>query len=89
MASTPDGTRLYVTAAIGGVLPIDTATGATGAVIATGSAPYDVELTGDGRTAWVVNSGSNSVRPLDVATGRVGDPVPVGVVPDGIGLTRD
>jgi predicted alpha-1,2-mannosidase len=89
MANTPDGQRLYVAAALGGVLPVDPATGAVGALIGTGQQAYDVEISRDGTTAWVVNSGSNTVRSLDIATGRLGDPIGVGVVPDGIGLTTE
>jgi YVTN family beta-propeller protein len=88
MAMAPDGHVLYVTAASGGVLPVDPATGSVGAPIPTGAGAYDVEFSADGATAWVVDTGSNDVRPVDVATGRAGTAVTVGAVPDGVGLTR-
>ena len=88
IAMAPDGHVLYVTAASGGVLPVDPATGAVGPLIATGAGTYDVEFARDGATAWVVDAGANQVRPVDVATGAAAPPVPVGAVPDGVGLTR-
>ena len=88
MAMAPDGHVLYVTVASGGVLPVDTATGTVGALIATGAGAYDVEFSADGATAWVVDTGANDVRPVAVATGAAGTPVTVGAVPDGVGLTR-
>jgi predicted alpha-1,2-mannosidase len=84
---SPDGSRLYVTAASGGVLPINTATNAVSPLIATGAGPYAAAFTSDGATAWIVDSGSNDVRPITVATGAVGPAVTVGTVPDGVALT--
>jgi predicted alpha-1,2-mannosidase len=87
IAVSPDGSQLYVTAAGGGVLPVNTATNAVGALIATGASAYAVAFGTDGTTAWVVDSGTNDIRPVTVATGSVGPSIPVGNVPDGIGLT--
>jgi predicted alpha-1,2-mannosidase len=88
MAMAPDGHLLLVSVASGGVVPVDPATGAVGALIPTGAGAYDVEFTPDGATAWVVDTGSNDIRSIAVAGGTAGDPVTVGAVPDGIALTR-
>ena len=84
---SPNGSELYVTVANGGIVPVATATGTVGTMIATGATAYAVSFTSDGSTAWVVDSGANDIRPVTVATGAVGPAVAVGNVPDGIGLT--
>jgi YVTN family beta-propeller protein len=84
----PDGHVVYVAVGTGGVLPVDPATGAVGALIATGSGAYAVTFSSNGALAWVVDSNTNDVRPIDVATGVAASSIRVGNVPDGISLTH-
>jgi YVTN family beta-propeller protein len=43
----------------------------------------------DGKTAYVVNSGSNSVTPIDLGTNTAGPAIPVGGQPFGVAITPD
>ena len=54
-----------------------------------GADPEAIALTPDGRTAFVVNSGSDTVTPIDVASRARGAPIAVGSEPRRIALTRD
>ncbi|MFJ3667056.1 beta-N-acetylglucosaminidase domain-containing protein [Streptomyces sp. NPDC090106] len=72
----------------GSVSSIDLATRTT-TDIAVGANPGDVVVSGDGRTAYAANQGSNTVSVIDVAKSTVTGTLPVGKVPAGLALTPD
>jgi DNA-binding beta-propeller fold protein YncE len=73
--------------------PIDTATNTPGTPIPVGNRPFAVAVTPDGKTVYVVNSGTsgggNSVTPITVATNTPGTPIPVGFQPEAIAVSPD
>ncbi len=87
IAFTPDGKTCYVAnwgtedAPGSTVTPIQvTHNGAGGRVVPSidvGLHPNWVAITQDGRTAYVVNKGSNSITPIDVRSNTAGTPIPV------------
>ena len=73
----------------GTVIPISTITNRPGTPIPVGRAPRGIAITPDGKTAYVVNFGSNTVTPISVGTNRPGTPIPVGRWPWVIAITPD
>ncbi len=58
--------------------------------IAVGNDPLGLAITPDGRTAYVVNGGSNDVSVIDTATNTAArPPIPVGLGPVAIAITPD
>jgi YVTN family beta-propeller protein len=57
--------------------------------IATPPAPYGVDLSPDGRTAFLSNSETNEIVLIDVAAGTITKKAPVGREPQGIAVRRD
>ena len=58
--------------------PIDIATKTPGAAIPVGDNPQGIAITPDGKTAYVVNGGSDTVTPIDTSNNTPGATVPVG-----------
>ena len=59
---SPDGRRLFVTLnGAGGVVAVDTATGAVVARVTTGTQPRSMAISADGQALYVVNYVSNTV----------------------------
>ena len=87
IAFTPDGKTCYVAnwgtedAPGSTVTPIQVTHGGAGGrvlpSIDVGLHPNWVAITQDGRTAYVVNKGSNSITPIDVRSNTAGTPIPV------------
>jgi YVTN family beta-propeller protein len=88
LANTGDLSLVYATLNGGGVQPINTDKDLLGTPITFGSGTYAVTFTGDGTTAWAVDSNTNDIQQINAATGTLGARVTVGNVPDGIGLTH-
>jgi hyaluronoglucosaminidase len=59
------------------VPPIRTATNTALPPIPVGHQPFDMAVTPNGRTVYVLNSGGDTVTPIRVATNTVGAPIPV------------
>jgi len=57
--------------------------------VAAGSSPFDVDLSTDGRTAFVSNNDTNEVTVLDIAKGTVKKKMSVGMEPEGIAVRPD
>ena len=88
MAFTPDGTHAYVTH-VAHITAIDTVTHETER-IATGAQPQGVQLSPDGKRAYVTNFGDRTVSMIDTITGSVtntlaldGHPAAMTMSPDG------
>jgi YVTN family beta-propeller protein len=87
IAFTPDGRTCYVAnwgteeAPGSTVTPIRVTNGGAGGKVLpsidVGLHPNWVAITKDGRTAYVVNKGSNSITPIDVSTNTAGTPIPM------------
>jgi YVTN family beta-propeller protein len=96
---TPDGKTLYVASgsyyANGAysygttVTPIATATNTAGPPITTGSQPWGMAITPDGKTVYVANYGSGTVTPIATTTNTAGPPITVGSGPFDIAITPD
>jgi YVTN family beta-propeller protein len=96
---TPDGQTAYVSNNNTGpgfplhywhtVTPFQTATSTPGPPITVGTAPGAIAITPDGKTAYIVNSGSGTVTPITTATGTAGSPITVGTNPQAIAITPD
>jgi YVTN family beta-propeller protein len=74
------------------VTPIDTATNKPGQPISVGKEPGAIAITPNGKTAYVVNEGTNgytdgTVTPITTATNKPGRPIRVGVGPNEIAIT--
>jgi len=89
VATTPDGTRAYVTINFPNnfVSVIDTATKTVVATIPVGVAPNAVAITPDGTRAYVTNDGSDTVSVIDTTTSTVVATIPVGVGPVAVAIT--
>ncbi|MGA8636028.1 MAG: PKD domain-containing protein [Candidatus Dormiibacterota bacterium] len=85
-AATPAWTAYVVDHGSDAVVPIDTATGATGTPIAVGSGPGSIAITPNGTTAYVVNGDSDNVTPITTLDNRPGVPIPVGSFPEDIAI---
>jgi YVTN family beta-propeller protein len=94
LATTPDGSRLYVALAQPAVEVINTETNAAIAEIGIpGSGifadPAGVVITRDGRFVYVENVGSNSVSVIATSDNAVIATIPVGANPFTMGITPD
>jgi len=95
LAITPDGKTLYVPDSnSNAVTPIDTATGAAGHPISTGSAaPVAILISPDGRTVYTVGIAgqalNGSVIPITAATSTPGNPIAVGAWPSAMVIVPD
>src|SRR5262249_37562012 len=74
--------KIWVSAVLQGVLPIDFATGHAHPAITTGVLPHNLLLSRDGRTLYVTNVGSQSVGGVDVASEEKVKDILGGEVPD-------
>lgn len=68
----PAGARLWITdeAAQGGVVVLDAATAQVRETIKTGTGPYALAFSGDGKLAFVASRGAGTVTVIDAATLR-------------------
>lgn len=96
IASSPDGSRLYVTlngqAAQSGqglLVAIDPFSGMTLGTARVGNMPTGVALSKDGRLAYVANSGSGSVSVIDAWSMAPVTTLPSGVGPQKVAITPD
>ena len=64
------------TATPGTVTPVNLVTRKAGRAIGVGADPQAIALTPDGRTAYVVNSGSGTVTPINTVTRKAGPAIP-------------
>jgi YVTN family beta-propeller protein len=69
------------------VTPIRTATNTALAPVKVGRLPEAIAITPDGKTAYVVNTGSGTVTPIQTATNTALAPVKVGRTPVAIAIT--
>jgi YVTN family beta-propeller protein len=89
IAINPSGTTAYVACNIlGKVFPIDITTDALGQPILVGGAPTHLAVTPNGKTIFVVDSGTDEVISIDTATGKLGY-VQVGQDPEGVAISPD
>jgi YVTN family beta-propeller protein len=72
-----------------GLAMIDMATRKLERKVAAGPAPVAVAVSPDGRTAYVVNAGSNELTLVDVASGAVKSSAPTGMAPQGVAIRPD
>ena len=71
----------------GTVTPINTVTNTAGPQIRVGNLPVAIGITPNGKTAYVLNQGSDTVTPINTATNTAGAPIPVGFDPVAIAIT--
>ena len=56
----------------------------------SGSGPYSLAITPDGKTAWIVNFNTGSIASLDTATNLfIGAPIPIAPESYGFAITPD
>lgn len=96
LASSRDGTRVFIVLdgqmGMGGkgmLAAIDAYTGQTLGTAAVGTKPTGIALSGDGRLAYVVNSGQGNVTVLDTASLQPLGLLSVGVAPQKAALSPD
>lgn len=91
MALVPGGGQLLVTAqGRDAVIVVDTASLSVEDTVPVGAAPTGIDVTADGSTAYVVNSGDDSVSILDLMTGSSTEtPLPSGAGANQIALSPD
>lgn len=96
IASSPDGSRLYVTlngqagqSGQGLLVAIDPYSGMTLGSAKVGNMPTGVVLSKDGRLAYVANSGSGNVTVVDAWSMAPIGLLPVGVGPQKLAITPD
>ena len=93
IAVTPDGQTAYVVNGTSGtVVPVSTATNASGPPIHVGGDPAAIAVTPDGKTAYVISappSGPGTIIPLATATNTPGTPIRTSQGPDAIAFTPD
>ena len=61
--------------------PIRTATNTAGPPIPVGSGPFDIAITPNGRTAYILNFSGDTVTPIRTATNTAGHPSQSGTSP--------
>jgi YVTN family beta-propeller protein len=71
LASTPDGSRVFVTSGTNAVSVISTASNAVSATIPVGSLPTSIAVSADGAYAYVTNEYGFSLSQISVATNTV------------------
>jgi YVTN family beta-propeller protein len=96
IAFTPDGATAYVTCVCksGGVIPISTGSNTAGPPIlsrAIGPRPIAIEITPNGKTAYVINYDSGTITPIVTATNAVGNAIKLGdrAHPVALAITQD
>jgi len=67
-----------------GVAVVDVAAGTLLRTFASGSDPIAIDLSPDGRTAYVANGGSAELTVLDLDSGKIRKRIPVGKEPTGV-----
>ena len=67
--------------------PIRTATNTAGPPITVGPGPFDIAITPNGKTAYVLNFNGDTVTPIRTATNTAGPPITVGIAPNAIAIT--
>jgi YVTN family beta-propeller protein len=72
-----------------GLAVIDVAARKVSKQIATPPAPFGVDLSADGRTAFLSNSETNEILAIDLGAGKVTKKASVGREPQGIAVRRD
>jgi DNA-binding beta-propeller fold protein YncE len=93
MALAPDGRTLWVTDLEGGpdtpvaqtdtaIVPVSTSTGKPGRPIPVPGGPVGINISPDGRTAWLATGGGANLTEVSLPLGLVGYVIPV---PDGVG----
>lgn len=80
-------TSLGVVISCTGRWPFAIATNTAGPPITTGNDPDAIAITPDGKTAYVVNYGSDTVTPIATASNTAGPPITVGRAPEAIAIT--
>jgi YVTN family beta-propeller protein len=91
-AAVPPSTAYVTNSGSKSVTLIALATNKAGPEIKVGKAPQGIAITPNGRTAYVVNDGSDgsgSVTPIELATNTAGPEIKVGRAPQGIAITPD
>ncbi|HEY7014592.1 MAG TPA: alkaline phosphatase family protein [Streptosporangiaceae bacterium] len=71
------------------VTPVNLVTRKAGRAIRVGADPQAIAVTPNGRTAYVVNSGSGTVTPISTVTRTAGPAIAVGDNPQAIAITPD
>ena len=69
------------------VTPVRTASNTAGPPITVGPGPFDIAITPNGKTAYVLNFNGDTVTPIRTATNTAGPPITVGNEPFGIAIT--
>ena len=82
---SPDGSKVYVTTGRGGgLVAIDTVSGAAAPPLAVGQRPWGVAISADGRRLFTANGPSNDMTMVDAVSMRVIGKVHVGQRPWGV-----
>ena len=88
IAVTPDGQTAYVVHGTSGtVVPVSTATNASGPPIHVGGHPAAIAVTPGGQTAYIADDTSGTVIPISTATNTPGKPIRIGGPLGGISVT--
>jgi DNA-binding beta-propeller fold protein YncE len=77
MAMTPNGKTIYVAAGLNTVIPVSTVTNTAGKPIPVGLQPYQILITPDGRTAYVLDGSQTALTPIATATNTPGKTIKV------------
>ena len=88
-ATQPLALRYIASSADNAIVPLDTATLATGPEISVGQNPAAVVIDAAGRRVYVANQGSNTVSVIQASSQQVMASVPVGSAPDALALSVD
>ena len=67
--------------------PVNTATNTAGKPITVGKGPRYIAITPNGKTAYVVNSVSDTVTPINTAANKASKAIKVGSDPGPIAIT--
>jgi YVTN family beta-propeller protein len=90
LAFSPDGLAAYLTGGPGpgpAVSALATATKTITASIPAAEYPWDLALTPDGKSLYLVNESANDLSVVSTASNTVTDTVPVGEYPQGLAIT--
>ena len=88
LATAPNGIGWY-SASSNGRLVRTIAPDSYASIMQVGSNPVSIAFTSDGKTGYVVNSGSNNVSVFDVASNTVTTTIPVGIAPKAVAISPD